>query len=265
VRAIDIVVGFDQREAVAYHVFCQSVLEKSSKPVRFIPLVRDSLLGYREQHSDGSNSFTYSRFLCPSLMDWKGHAIYADGDMVCTSDIAELWDLRDPDKAVQVVKHSYRTKAFKKYLGNRNEDYPRKNCSSLILWNCQHPKNSQLTPTFIGRSSGAFLHRFQWLEDAEIGELPLEWNWLATEYEANPSAKIIHYTLGTPCFSEYSSAEMSELWHDARDRANQGLTQLPLTYGAPRFNSCFHFQRRFFSPMLAFFVVRSPTVVKLKV
>jgi hypothetical protein len=26
-----------------------------------------------------------------------------------------------------------------KYLGNKNEDYPRKNWSSLILWNCGIP------------------------------------------------------------------------------------------------------------------------------
>lgn len=222
-ETIDLIVGFDQREAIAYHVFCQSVLERASRPVRFTPLVRDSLSGYRERHSDGSNSFTYSRFLCPSLMGWRGHAIYADGDMVCRSDIAELWALRDESKAVQVVKHHYLTRANRKYFGNKNEDYPRKNWSSLILWNCQHAKNTQLTPTFVERASGAFLHRFQWLEDGEIGELSKEWNWLATEYEVNPAAKIIHYTLGTPCFSEYSDAEMSEFWRVARDRANQGM------------------------------------------
>ena len=35
---ISIVVGFDQRESVAYHTFTQSILEKSSLPVTFIPL-----------------------------------------------------------------------------------------------------------------------------------------------------------------------------------------------------------------------------------
>jgi lipopolysaccharide biosynthesis glycosyltransferase len=219
---IDIVVGFDQREAVAYHVFCQSVLEKTSRPVRFLPLAQDSLSGYQEKHSDGSNAFTYSRFLCPHLMGFSGYVLYADGDMICNVDIAELWDLRDPRKAVQVVKHNYLTKENKKYFGSRNENYPRKNWSSLVIWNCQHPKNRLLSPAFIEGKAGAFLHRFEWLENAEIGELPREWNWLASEYEINLNAKLIHYTLGTPCFEEYKSSEMAATWHEAFDRTTQG-------------------------------------------
>ncbi len=221
---INIIVGFDQREAVAYHVFCQSILEKTSRPVRFIPLAVCSLPGYQEKHFDGSNAFTYSRFLCPYLMGFTGHVIYADGDMVCNADITELWDLRDPSKAVQVVKHDYLTKANTKYFSNRNENYPRKNWSSVIIWNCQHSKNRRLVPDFIESKPGKFLHRFAWLEDAEIGDLPREWNWLATEYEINLNAKLIHYTLGTPCFNEYKKTEMAEAWHATFERATQGYS-----------------------------------------
>ena len=32
---IEFAVGFDQKEAVAYHTFVQSIIEKSSIPVRF--------------------------------------------------------------------------------------------------------------------------------------------------------------------------------------------------------------------------------------
>ena len=66
---VRVVVGFDRREAIAYHVFCQSVLEKTSKPVSFLPLATQSLVGYTDQHTDGSNHFTYTRFLTPFLMD----------------------------------------------------------------------------------------------------------------------------------------------------------------------------------------------------
>ena len=59
-------------------------------------------------------------------MKFSGYAIYADGDMVCNADITELWNLRDPNKAVQVVKHDYLTKMSEKYLGNKNENYPKK-------------------------------------------------------------------------------------------------------------------------------------------
>lgn len=222
-ETINLVVGFDQREAVAYHVFCQSVIEKASLPVRFLPLNPRSIAGYTERHTDGSNVFIYTRFLTPHLMNYRGWAIFADGDMVCTADIAELWKLRDPSKAVMVVKHDYQTKAQTKYLGNKNENYPRKNWSSLILWNCEHPDNQQITPEFVESKDGAFLHRFKWLDDDKIGELPREWNWLAIEYDNTDKAKLIHYTLGTPCFRDYRTTDMSETWHEALARAMNGL------------------------------------------
>ena len=195
----EIVVGFDEREAVAYHTFVQSVIDNSSIPVRFLPLNSKLLSDYKEVHKDGSNDFIYSRFLVPYLMNFKGWAIYADGDMVCVEDIKKLWDLRDKDYAVQVVKHNYKTKIKSKYWGNKNEDYPRKNWSSLILWNCEHSSHKILTPNLIQNQTGAYLHRFSWLKDEEIGELPKEWNWLAMEYEEKENINLIHYTIGTPC------------------------------------------------------------------
>ena len=220
---INIVVGFDQREAIAYHTFTQSIIEKSSIPVFFTPLAVNTLKDYKETHKDRSNDFIYSRFLTPYLNNFTGWAIFADGDMVCQSDIKELWDLRDESKALLVVKHNYQTKKSIKYLGNINENYPRKNWSSLILWNCAHPKHKMLTPEFIANQSGKFLHRFSWLEDHDIGELPIEWNWLAVEYPVNTKAKIIHYTLGTPCFKDYRDTDMSENWFEVHRRSLEGL------------------------------------------
>jgi len=218
-----IVVGFDQREAVAYHVFCQSVIDHAKNPVQFLPLAENTLSGYQEAHTDGSNKFIYSRFLTPFLANFSGWVIFADGDMVCQADISELWALRDESKAVQVVKHNYQTKASKKYLGNENEHYPRKNWSSVILWNCAHPSNSVLTPEFIQGQPGAYLHRFSWLSEDLIGELPAEWNWLAIEFPENPQAKLIHYTLGTPCFKDYSNTSMSERWSKVYNRSKEGF------------------------------------------
>ncbi len=220
---INLIVGFDQREAVAYHVFCQSVIEKTTLPVSFMPLSLKALGQYTETHTDGSNSFIYSRFLTPYLMSYKGWAIFADGDMVCKQDLKLLWDLRDSSKAVQVVKHDYRTKYSQKYLGNKNEDYPRKNWSSLILWNCAHPKHKLLTPEFIQKQTGAFLHRFTWLDDEDIGGLDKKWNWLAIEYEDVPDVNLIHYTLGTPCFKDYKHTSMASEWHKSYERLIQGF------------------------------------------
>ena len=223
IEKINIVVGFDQREAVAYHTFCQSIIEKSSLPIQFTPLAINTLKGYQETHTDKSNDFIYSRFLTPYLSDFKGWAIFFDGDMICQTDIKELWDLKDESKALMVVKHDYQTKANIKYLGNKNENYPRKNWSSVILWNCAHPKHQILTPSFIANQTGKYLHRFSWLDDEDIGEVNREWNWLAIEYPENRDAKLIHYTLGTPCFKDYRDTDMADIWHNTQHKINQGI------------------------------------------
>ncbi len=220
---IKLIVGFDQRESIAYHVFVQSVINNTSVPVTFLPLALGALCNYNETHTDKSNEFIYSRFLTPYLNNFEGWAIFADGDMICQADIKELWDLRDETKALQVVKHNYKTKYQKKYLNNINEDYPRKNWSSLILWNCAHPSHKILTPDFIASQTGKYLHRFSWLKDNCIGDLPKEWNWLAIEYPENTNAKLIHYTLGTPCFKEYKDTDMADIWYKTYNSANEGF------------------------------------------
>jgi len=224
-KKVKIYIGFDQREAIAYHAFVQSLIDHASIPLDITPLAVKTLKGYEEKHEDKSNDFVYSRFLTPFLNDFKGWAIFVDGDMICQADIKELLDLRDASKALQVVKHDYKTKSNQKYLGNINQDYPRKNWSSVILWNCAHPKHKLLTPDFIANESGKYLHRFSWLEDNEIGELPKEWNWLATEYPNNEQANIIHYTLGTPCFKDYRDTAMSDIWLKKYDRLNDGMEE----------------------------------------
>jgi len=211
---IRLFVGHDPREAVAYDVFTHSVLSRATAPVSFTPLALNTMRNhYREQHEDGSNQFIYSRFLVPYLCGFIGWAIFADGDMLCRDDITKLWRLRDSSKAVQVVKHQYKTKAKQKYLGNKNEDYPRKNWSSVILWNCGHPANQRLQPEVVMGSTGAYLHRFCWLDDELIGELPHTWNWLVTEYDHDRSASLVHYTLGTPCFKEYRNCDYADEWY----------------------------------------------------
>jgi len=199
-------VGYDPREAAAYHVFCQSVIERASVPVQFVPLHRPMLAGFDGQR-DGTNAFIFSRFLVPQLMGFDNEwAAFFDGDMVMRTDIAELWKLRDPTRALMVVKHDYKTKHPRKYLGspieNDNVDYPRKNWSSVMLFNCGHYSNRILTRQFVNEAPGHFLHRFDWLRDAQIGELPQSWNALEGEQDTT-AADLVHYTLGVPGFSHY--------------------------------------------------------------
>jgi hypothetical protein len=218
---LKIFVGFDGKvEPVAYHTFCQSVIEKSSIPVSFTPLALNTLSEYKETHTDGSNAFIYSRFLVPYLCDFKGMALFVDGDMICRADLAEiLWE-HEQDHAVKVVKHYYQTKHPVKYLGAKNEDYPKKNWSSVMLWNCGHHLNKQLTPQFVMDKPGKYLHRFEWLKypEEQVGKLDETWNWLETEYEYNPDAKLVHHTLGTPCFKDYQNTDYSQEWWDTYQR-----------------------------------------------
>ena len=217
---IPIYVGYDPREPIAYHVCCNSIIRTASKPVCFIPLalgLLDDL--YQEEHRDGSNDFIYSRFLVPYLNGFQGHAIYLDGDMLVKGDIVDLWNQKCASTALQCVKHDYQTKAPVKYLGQKNEDYPKKNWSSVILWNCGHPTHRNLVPDTVSKMTGKQLHRFLWMNEAQIGALSPSWNWLETENPPNPKANLVHYTLGTPCFDEYSETETAWQWKNELSRS----------------------------------------------
>jgi lipopolysaccharide biosynthesis glycosyltransferase len=227
VDKLNIFVGYDGVvEPVAFHVFCQSVIEKATIPVSFTPLALNTLKGYTETHKDGSNAFIYSRFLVPYLCDYKGYALFVDGDMLCRTDIKELMDTIDPLAAVSVVKHDYKTKNPVKYLGHKNEDYPRKNWSSVMVWNCEHFKNKQLTPEMIMNSTGKELHRFKWLDNEFInliGEIPKSWNWLVGEYDYYDKANLVHFTIGTPCFADYKDCDYADEWWQTYNNLKQPL------------------------------------------
>jgi hypothetical protein len=197
-----------------------SAASRSSNDPLHLGLFRE----YEETHKDGSNAFIYSRFLVPWLTNYKGWAIFMDGDMIVREDIAELWNLRDPYKAVQVVQHDYKTKHPIKYLGSKNENYPRKNWSSVILWHCGHFHNRDLDPAFVGKSEGSFLHRFGWLDDSLVGSLPIEWNHLVREYPNNRDSKLDHHTIGIPAFREYDDGSYhANKWWDEYQKALKPL------------------------------------------
>jgi hypothetical protein len=204
---IRVFIGYDPREAVAYHTCVQSIVENTKAHVSFHPV--------RGERRDGSNDFIYARFLVPWLSGFSGTSIFLDGDMIVRGDIAELYAQRRGDLGVQVVQHDYKTKYPVKYLGNKNEDYPRKNWSSVILWNNAYFPNRKLTPEFVASKPGSFLHRFLWLNDGQIGALPSEWNRLVLEQDVKPDDKLLHYTIGTPCFTDYPDAEWQRVYERA--------------------------------------------------
>ena len=215
-KPIPVFVGYDPREAIAYHVCANSIIRNASAPVAIIPVALNLFTDYKETHGDNSNHFVYTRFLVPYLMDFKGRAIFIDGDMVVRGDIIELYESLKTAHDVAVVKHDYKTRMPVKYMGAPNEDYPRKNWSSVIVWDCQSYPNRRLTPDFVQRQPGSFLHRFSWIDDDRIQALPPEWNWLPDELGENSEAKLLHYTLGTPCFTEFADTPQADEWHQER-------------------------------------------------
>ena len=210
---INVFIGYDTKEKVAFNVLSYSILKNSTKPVSITPIylenIKDDFI--RERNNLSSTEFSFSRFIVPHLMNYQGWALFMDCDMLMTADINELWRLRDDRYAVQVCKHDYEPKSSEKFLGQVQTKYEKKNWSSFMLLNCK--KCTTLTPDYIMKASGLELHQFKWLESEDlIGDLPLEWNWLAGEYEDKLDIKCVHYTEGGPWFTEYVNCNYSEEW-----------------------------------------------------
>ncbi len=214
-----IFVGFDSKEVVAYHVLCQSIIERSSIPVVFSPIVLDNLQGVftRERNPLQSTEFSFSRFLVPYLSDYRGWSIFMDCDMLARADIAELWALRDDKWSAMCVKHDYVPKVETKFLGQTQTKYEKKNWSSMILFN--NAKCGALTRDYVNTASGLQLHQFKWLDgDDQIGELPVTWNYLVNEYDYREDAKLVHFTDGGPYFEDYKDDDYAEEWFAMREK-----------------------------------------------
>jgi lipopolysaccharide biosynthesis glycosyltransferase len=168
-----------------------------------------------------STEFAISRFLVPILAK-SGWALFADSDVMCRQNISRLFDHARPDKAVFCVKHQHNVtdgtnlkKDAKMQLA-----YSRKNWSSVMLFNCDHPANKKLTVSMINTLPGRDLHRFCWLKDEEIGELPAEWNYLVRISKLNgKQPALVHFTEGLPDVPGYEQQEYAEEWRAMRPYA----------------------------------------------
>ncbi|MBM3402017.1 MAG: glycosyltransferase [Bacteroidetes bacterium] len=222
-KHLTIYIGYDSVESVAWHTLVHSIYSHASQPVSIVPLNLNNLKGIytRERDPKQSNDFSFTRFLVPYLNNYDGMAIFMDCDMLLRTDIYKIFDEIDnlTEKAVYVVKHDYEAKEGLKYLNTVQYSYPRKNWSSFILWNCNHTSNRKVTSDYVNSASAMELHRFLWLEDSEIGELDVRWNWLVGDYSNPPSdVKNIHWTLGGPYFNEFKDVDFSEEWSNSFEK-----------------------------------------------
>jgi hypothetical protein len=210
-----IFIGFDAKEEIAYHVLARSIMARATIPISITPIQRPHLRGVftRERGPLESTDFSMSRFLVPHICDYQGYALFMDCDMLCLADVAELcdWYLDSGcwQQSVSVVQHHYTPKSDRKFLGQAQTQYPKKNWSSLMFFN--NEKCRDLSAEAVNTQSGLWLHQFHWADG--VGSLPLEWNWLVDEYDGLPSdPKILHYTLGGPWFKETRSCTGAQLW-----------------------------------------------------
>jgi len=214
--------GYDSHEDVTFEVAKYSVEKHSSVPIEVIPLKRPELqkrgIYTRTQDPKQSTEFTYCRFFIPYMNNYKGWALFADDDFLWLGDIAELIDQCDDKYAIMCVQHDYKPTVGVKLAGRKQDAYPRKNWSSMVLYNCGHPANQGVELDMINKEPGSFLHRFSWIkDDALIGNIDYEWNFLVewyTKYEGDRKPKAIHYTEGGPWFPDYRGTDYAKEWFD---------------------------------------------------
>ena len=215
---VRVFIGFDPREAVAFGVLAHSITRRSSVPVSIAPIMLSQLGGVltRVRHPLQSTDFSFSRFLTPYLSAYEGWSIFMDCDMLMTGDIAGLWSMRDPQYAVQVVKHDHRPVETRKFLGTEQTAYEKKNWSSVMLFN--NALCRRLTPAYVNAATGLELHQFKWLaNDALIGALPGRWNHLVGYDAPCGDVSLAHFTIGGPYFPAYANCEYADAWREERD------------------------------------------------
>lgn len=223
-------IGYDPREADAYAVASSSLRRTAGITAEPLidarlrdrglltrPVDRRGRLHDLVSGADCSTEFANSRFLVPILCQ-TGWALFTDCDVVFLRDVRDLLHDADPSKAVLVVQHQHQPSGAWKMDGQAQLAYPRKNWSSVMLWNCDHPANRRLSLRDVNERPGRDLHAFYWLHDDEIGALHPDWNWLVGEQPKPERPAIAHFTLGGPFTPGWKGGPHDELWIEAAKR-----------------------------------------------
>lgn len=233
-------IGYDSREYGAFAVCRESIkrFDRFSLPVVGLVLSELQQMGLytretrRRYNEEGklelidvpsiapgyngriSTEHANARFLVPRLCK-TGWALFCDCDIMFRVSAQEIFDLGDETKALQVVHHDFAPEATEKMDGQLQTVYPRKNQSSVMLINCDHPAHERLTLEDINMKPGRELHRFFWLRDEEIGHLPPEYNYLEGEtiLPDGVDPKVVHYTRGIPDMAGYENVKFADEWN----------------------------------------------------
>jgi hypothetical protein len=222
-------IGYDRRpaEMQCYFVAKSSIRRRLNQPLPIHPLklaaLREEGFYTREhEHRDGklwdvisdapmSTEFAISRFLVPKLA-YTQWALFVDADVMARTCLTKLFQQADPAKACMVVKHAYTPSNMFKMDGQAQTFYERKNWSSVVLWNCEHPGTKHLTMDLVNSARGLWLHQFSWLDDSDIGALDPAWNHLVGEHAPDPYAKLVHFTNGSPNMPGHEHCEFAGEW-----------------------------------------------------
>lgn len=239
---INVFIGFDTRsdgQMLAYEVCKKSILKNTKYPEKVFvqPLILKNFIEegiyYREDDKLASTEFTYTRFLTPYLSEYKNFSVFCDSDFLWECDIYKeflpyMINMYKTNKAVYCVKHDYEIKSDLKMNNLPQTSYPRKNWSSLIIFNCSHSQVKNLTLENVNTQSPKWLHRFEWCEDEYIGELPHTYNYLVGVYDDEKKPKVIHYTDGGPWHYLYQETEFAENWCEYLDEEQNSRLEIEL-------------------------------------
>lgn len=237
-------IGFDPRESDGYAVTRSSLERNLNTPAVVRGLVLPDLqqqgLYTRETRlrngrlydvvsdHDMATEFAISRFFVPLLVRREAKtkaqhwAIFMDSDMLVLGDINRLFELADDRYAVMVVKHKHTVKAGTKMDDQVQTPYNRKNWSSMIMFNVNHPAHDALDLHILNNTRGISLHQFCWVPDDLIGELSPAWNYLegfTEKHHLEPFGdyhpSIVHFTEGLPSMgAKYADSPHAPLWFE---------------------------------------------------
>jgi hypothetical protein len=247
-------VGFDPREAAAFAVARHTIrkhltlpipvyglvlahLQKAGlykRPIEWKPSAADKPVMW-DTISDApmSTEHANARFLVPHLArqsskgNAAGWALFTDGDTMSRSNYARVFEGLDGRKAVYCVHHKHEPKNTTKMDGQIQTAYPRKNWTSFILFNCDHPSIRALTPSIVNTLPGRDLHGLRFLRDEEIGELDASWNFLVGHSDPKIEPANVHFTDGPPDMAGYRDVPYADEWREELYDWASGAMSLP--------------------------------------